>query len=152
MGENYYRDINLFFVYDARFKQWQTTQPEFFREAIYAKVTAKNFNEKEFARKYYDQDKKGRFVINTIGQRLKLGNRKYMMPITYIFGSPHINLNEPFYIADESQMKNNTFLKQGGIKDLGSYTLTNDDLKELRNMLPNFQLKTLRKWMKVKRS
>ena len=75
-----------------------------------------------------------------------------MMPITYIFGSLHINLNEPFYTADVSQMKNNTFLKQDGIKDLGSYTLTNDDLKELRNMLPNFQLKTLRKWMKVKRS
>ena len=64
LGENYYRDINLFFVYNARFKQWQLfSQPEFFREAIYAKVTAKNFNEKEFARKYYDQDKKADLLL-----------------------------------------------------------------------------------------
>ena len=73
MGGNYYRDINLFFVYDPRFKQWQTTNTEFFREAIYAKVENKTFNEREFARKYYDQDKKGSFVIGTYGQRLALG-------------------------------------------------------------------------------
>ena len=110
----------------------------------------KTFNEKEFTRKYYDQDKKGRFVIVTYCQRLALGNRKYMMSITWIFGQLHINLNEPFYTADI--VKNNSFLNQNGMKDMGSYTLAKDDLKELKNMLPNFQLKTLRKWMKVSNS
>ena len=46
LGEAYYRDINLFYVYDSRFKQWETTQPEFFQKAIYAKATTQNFNEK----------------------------------------------------------------------------------------------------------
>lgn len=150
LGETYYRDINLFYVYDSRFKQWETTQPEFFQKTIYAKATNQNFNEKEFAKKYYDDDKKGRFVIGTYVQRLKLGNRKYMMPITFIFGNLRIFENEAFYTADIP--KTNSFLKQDGIKDLDSYTLTKDDLKELNNMLPNFQLKTLRKWMKVKNS
>ena len=36
------------------------------------------------------------------------------------------------------------------MKDMGTYELTSDDKKELTNMLPNFQLKTLNKWMKNK--
>ena len=150
LGEAYYRDINLFYVYDPKFKQWQTTQPEFFREAIYAKSTNQNFNEKAFAKKYYDDEKKGRFVIGTFAQRLRLGDRKYMMPITFIFGNLRLFNNEPFYTANIP--KTNSFLKQDGISDLGSYTLTKDDLKELNNMLSNFQLKNLCKWMKVKNS
>ena len=33
---------------------------------------------------------------------------------------------------------------------MGSYTLNASDQKELRRMLPNFQLKIFHKWMKVK--
>ena len=36
------------------------------------------------------------------------------------------------------------------MKDMGTYELTSDDKKKLINMLPNFQLKTLNKWMKNK--
>ena len=36
------------------------------------------------------------------------------------------------------------------MKNMGTYELTSDDKKELTSMLPNFQLKTLNKWMKNK--
>ena len=39
---------------------------------------------------------------------------------------------------------------QNGIKYTGTYTLNVKEQKELRSMLPNFQLKVIRKWMKVK--
>ena len=32
---------------------------------------------------------------------------------------------------------------------MGSYWLNDDDKKELRSMLPNFQLRQLHKWMKA---
>ena len=38
-------------------------------------------------------------------------------------------------------MRGRTFLKQKGMKYMGSYTLNINDQKELRNMLPNIQLK-----------
>ena len=149
LGESYYRDINLFFVYDKTYKQWQTTQPEFFRSAIFEKVSNSNFNEKQFATNYYQNQKKGRFVMGSIDQRLRLGNRKYMMPIVFVFNSLVVYFNEEFYTTDVP--RNNSFLKQNGIKDLGSYTLTKDDLAELNSMHSNFQLKTLRKWKKDNR-
>ena len=39
---------------------------------------------------------------------------------------------------------------QNGIKYTGTCTLNVKEQKELRSMLPNFQLKVIRKWMKVK--
>ena len=42
-----------------------------------------------------------------------------------------------------------TFLMQNGMKYMGSYELNVNDQKELRSMLPNFQLKIFHKWMKV---
>ena len=44
MGKAYYRDINLYFVYDKQYKQWFSSGPEFFNEAICKKVRNKNFN------------------------------------------------------------------------------------------------------------
>ena len=44
MGKSYYRDINLYFVYDKKYKQWFTSGPDFFNEAICEKVTNRNFN------------------------------------------------------------------------------------------------------------
>ena len=38
------------------------------------------------------------------------------------------------------------------MKYMGAYTLNVNDQKELRSMLPNFQLKVFHKWMKVKLS
>ena len=108
------------------------------------KVNNRNFNLKQFVKKYYGNDKKGRFVIGNFSQRLALKNRKYMMPITFIFGNLHVVQNESFYtVENAAQMRNKTFLTQDGIEDMGSYKLTDEDLKELCNMLPNFQLTTL---------
>ena len=53
LGKYYYRDINLFYVYDTVNKQWFTSGPEFFNEAICEKVRNKNFNLTAFARQYY---------------------------------------------------------------------------------------------------
>ena len=50
-GKAYYRDTNLYFVYDTQNKQWFSAGPKFFNEAICKKVRNKNFNLKAFARK-----------------------------------------------------------------------------------------------------
>ena len=42
LGRAYYRDINLYFVYDTQYKQWFSFGPEFFNEAICEKVRNKN--------------------------------------------------------------------------------------------------------------
>ena len=44
LGRAYYRDINLHFVYNTQYKQWFSSGPEFFNEAICKKVRNKNFN------------------------------------------------------------------------------------------------------------
>ena len=56
--------------------------------------------------------------------------------------------NEIFYTtSNAAQMRGRTFLTQDGIKYMEAYTL---NVKELRSMLPNFQLKQFHKWMNVK--
>ena len=84
-------------------------------------------------------------------KRKASGKREYLMPIifdrTYIWVAP----NEIFYTtANAAQMRGKTFLMQNGMKYIGEYVLNNDDQKELRSTLPNFQLKVFHKWMKVK--
>ena len=41
-GKTYYRDINLYFVYDTQYEQWFTSGSEFFNKAICEKATNKN--------------------------------------------------------------------------------------------------------------
>ena len=154
LGKAYYKDINLYFVYDKQCKQWFSSGPEFFNEAICEKVTKKNFNLKAFARQYYHVEKKGScYVIGHMDQRKALGNRGYLMPIIFDRNDMWIAPNEIFYTtANAVQKRGKTFLDQNGIKYMGSYTLNVDDQKELRRILPNFQLKQFHKWMKVKTS
>ena len=86
-------------------------------------------------------------------QRKALGNRGYLMPIIFDINDIWIAPNEIFYTtANAAQMRGKTFLTQNGMKYMGSYTLNVNDQKELRSMLPNFQLKILQKWIKVKTS
>ena len=59
LGKAYYKDINLYFVYDTQHKQWFSSGLEFFNEAICQKVRNKNFNLKAFTKKYYHDEKKG---------------------------------------------------------------------------------------------
>ena len=48
--------------------------------------------------------------------------------------------NKIFYTTvNTSQMRGRTFLTQKGMKYIGSSWLNDDDLKEFRSMLPNFQ-------------
>ena len=84
LGKAYYRDINLYFVYDKQNKQWFTSGPEFFNEAICEKVRNKNFNLKVFARQYYHVEIKGNYyAIGYADQRKSLGNRGYLMAISF---------------------------------------------------------------------
>ena len=154
MGKAYYRDIDLLFVYDAKYKQWFLSGPEFYNEAIYEKTTNKILNLKAFARQYYNVGKKGNgYVIGHMDQRKALGNRGYLMPITFDIHDIWVAPNEIFYTtANAIQMRGRTFLRQNGVKYLGTYTLNINDQKELRSMLPNFQLKILQRWIKVKTS
>ena len=73
------------------------------------------------------------------------------MPIMFDVNDIWIAPNEIFYTtANAAQMRGKTFLTQNGIKYMGTYTLNVNEQKQLRSMLPNFQLKVFLKWMKVK--
>ena len=125
LGKAYYRDINLYFVYDKQNKQWFTSGPEFFNEAICEKVRNKNFNLKAFALQYYHVEKKGNgYAIGHLHQRKALGNRAYLMPIIFDINDIWIAPNEIFYTtANAAQMRGKTFLTQNGIKYMGTYML-----------------------------
>ena len=152
MGKAYYRDINLYFVYDKQYKQWFSSGPEFFNEAICEKVRNKNFNLKAFAKKYYHDEKKGNgYAIGHMDQKKALENRGYLIPIIFDRNDTWVAPNEIFYTkTNASHMRGRTFLTQNGMKYMGSYTLNINDQKELCSMLPNFHLKIFNKWMKVK--
>ena len=154
MGKAYYRDINLYFVYDAQYKQWFSSGPKFFNEAICQKVRNKNFNLKAFTKKYYHDEKKGNgHAIGHLDQKKVLGNTGYLMPIIYDRNDIWVAPNGIFYAtANAAQMRGGTFLTQNGMKYMGAYTLNDNDKKEFCSMLPNFQLKQFHEWMKVKTS
>ena len=143
MGKASYRDINLYFVYNRQYKQWFSSGPEFFNEAICEKVKNKNFNLKAFARQYYHVEKnRNGYAISHLDQKKALGNRESLMPIIFDKTDIWVAPNEIFYMtASAAQMRGKTFLTQNGMKYMGSYTLNVNDQKELRSMLPNFQLK-----------
>ena len=52
LGRYYYRDINLYFVYDRQNKQWFSSGTDFFNEAICEKVTNRSFILREFGKKF----------------------------------------------------------------------------------------------------
>ena len=73
------------------------------------------------------------------------------MPIIYDRNNIYVAPNEIFYTtANANHLRGRTFLRQYGMKNMGTYELSSDDKKELKSMLPNFQLKTVNKWMKNK--
>ena len=73
------------------------------------------------------------------------------MPIIFDLNDIWVAPNEIFYTTGSAaQMRGKTFLTQNGIKYMGTYALNVNEQKELRSMLPNFQLKVFQKWMKVK--
>ena len=152
MRKAYYRDINLYFVYDTQYKQWFSSGPEFFNGAICEKVRNKNFNLKAFARQYYYVEKKGNgYAIGHLDQKRALGNRGYLMPIIFDVNNIWVVPNEIFYtVANPAQMRGKKFLTQNGMKYMGTYTLNANNKKEFRSMLLNFQLKKFHKLMKVK--
>ena len=153
-GKAYYRDINLYFVYDTQNKQRFLSGPEFFNEAICEKVRNKNFNLKAFARRYYYLEKKeNSYAVGHVDQKRALGNRRYLMQIIFDRSDILIAPNKIFCTtANAVQIRGRTFLTQHGMKYVGSYTLNVNDQKELRSMLLDFQLKVFHKWMKVKLS
>ena len=76
-----------------------------------------------------------------VDQRRALGNRSYLMAI--VWGNDDISVakNEIFFTtANSSQIRGRTLLTQKGMKYMGSHWLNDDDLKEIRSMLPNIQL------------
>ena len=140
IGFQHFQEINLFFVKDEnlpdRFvgkrQQWYSTNLSFFIETLCAKTTNQNFNESQFAKKYYNDDKKGQYVIGDFRRRRNLGSRKNLMPIYYLFGQLKIQPNVPFYTSDTIHLKTNTFLKDANIKDLGSVALSDKDIADIR--------------------
>ena len=70
MGKCYYRDINLYFIYDKQYKLWSTSGPDFFKMRICENVTNANFNLKTFGKKIYYNEKKGNgYAIGHVDQR-----------------------------------------------------------------------------------
>ena len=75
------------------------------------------------------------------------------MPIMFDRNNIWFASNEIFYTAaNTAQIRGRTFLTQHRMKYMEAYRLNVNDQKELRSMLPNFQLKVFHKWMKVKLS
>ena len=156
IGQQWSEESNYFFVKDenlpdrfiGRRQQWYTTQKEFFFNAACAKVLDKNFNESQFAKKYFNDDKKGQYVIGDFRQRRNLSSKRNLMPIYYLFGQLRIQLNEPFYTSDNLHLKTNTFLKHTNIQNLGSIGLTDADIADIRKYsIPNFNRTRLRKFV-----
>ena len=118
LGKAYYRDINLYFVYNRQYKQWLSSGPEFFNETICEKVRNKNFNLKAFVRKsYYVEKKRNGYAIGHIDQKKALGNRRYLMLIIFDRNNIWIAPNEIFYTtANAAQMRGRTFLKQNRLE------------------------------------
>ena len=159
IGHQWFEEMNYFFVKDenmpdrfiGRRQQWYMTNKSFFSEALCAKVTNKNFNESEFVKKYYNDDRKGEYVIGNFRQRRNLGSRKNLMPIYYLFGQLRIQFNEPFYTAENFHLKTNTFLKNVNIRKVGQYSLTDQDKADIRkHLLPNFNQENLYKFVCTK--
>ena len=68
------------------------------------------------------------------------------MPIIFDLNDIWIAKNEIFYMAENAaQMRGKTFLTQNGIKYMRTYALKVNEQKQLRSMLPNFQLKVFQK-------
>ena len=156
IGYQHFQEINLFFVKDEnlpdRFvgkrQQWYSTNSKFFIEALCAKTTNQNFDESQFVKKYYNDDKKGQYVIGDFRRRRNLGSRKNLMPIYYLFGQLKIQPNVPFYTSDSIHLKTNTFLKNANIKDLGGIHLSDKDIADIRKYShPKFSQKALRKFV-----
>ena len=161
IGNQWFEEINLFFVSDdtipdryiGRRQKWFSTNITFFTEATCAKALNKNFNESQFVKKYYNDDKKGQYVIGDFRQRRNLGSRRHLMPIYYLFGQLKIRPNEPFYTSDTSHLKTNTFLKDANIKNLGHFDLSDKDLADIRKYsFPGFNQKTLSKFICIDNS
>ena len=129
-------------MYDRQNKQWFSSRTDFFNEAICEKVTNRSFILREFGKKCYHTKKKGNgYAIGHVDQRWALGNRSYFMPKVWDNDDIWVAKNEIFYTAANSlQMRGRTFLTQKEMKYMGSHWLNDDDWKELRSMLPNFQL------------
>ena len=72
------------------------------------------------------------------------------MPTIFDINDIWVAPNEIFYTtAIAAQIRGRTFLTQKRIKYMGSYTLNDNDKKEVHSVLPNFQLKQFHKWIKV---
>ena len=111
----------------------------------------KKFNLNAFARQYYHVQKRGNgYSTGHISHKKALGNRAYLMPIMYDRNDIWVAPNEIFYTtANAAQLRGKTFLTQNGMKYMKSCTLNDNDKKELRSVLPNFQLKEFHKMIKV---
>ena len=73
------------------------------------------------------------------------------MPIIFDRTDIWVAPNKIFYTTvNGAQIRGKTFLMQNGMEYMQKYVLNNDDQKELRSALLNFQLKVFHKWMKVK--
>ena len=78
--ESYYREINLYFVWDKQYKQWLTSGTDFFNERIWEKVTNRKFNLKAFGKKFYYTEKEGNaYAIGHVDQRQASGRNRYYL-------------------------------------------------------------------------
>ena len=60
------------------------------------------------------------------------------MPVIFNGNDIWVAPNKIFYTtANAAQMRGKTFLTQNEMKYMGSYTLNDNDKKELRSILPN---------------
>ena len=145
LGRNFYRDINLYFTYDAQYKKWFTTGTEFLYQAMAEIINENPFDLWKVLKNIIFKKRGNGYVIGSRDQRQKLGYRAYLMLLIWD-NDIIIAKNEIIYTAPRSLRGKNSFLNK--MKFLGGYNLTDDDVKQLNSLYPGFSLKQLNWWAK----
>ena len=111
-------------------------------------INMPSFDIFHFMKRYYFQEKRGNgYVIGSRDQRQRLGNRAYLMLLIWENDNISIAKNEVFYTLPRQLSGSDSFLNK--MRYLGTYNLTDDDMKGLNSLHPGFSLKQFHKWVKI---
>ena len=66
LEKNYYRDINLYFVYDRPNRQWFTAGKKIYNEVMCEKLTNPNFKLNAFMKKFYYTEKEAMVILSVL--------------------------------------------------------------------------------------
>ena len=150
---NLYRDMSTKYIkvrINRETLAWQITNPDLIWEAEKYSRSVKKFNTDEFMEKMYFKNHYGLAEGRkyTVIQNSAFGNYTNNSDIPFVQqkNSVIIRKNKPFFVpgsVDRNRHKFNAFSILDLCTYLGNLILTDDDKKQLNNLLPNFSFKSL---------